>query len=462
MKTAIKRGEPAPRTKVATAVTLVGLAVTYVSLPSTDAVQIFWTAAVGVGLTIAIGTVAEAFAGVRALIRVDLLMLWVLYGLTFLEFLFPQQGIDTALSAEAANFGTAVALLGFAGLAVGRHLVPRNPGGSPAAAVNAEPRQIFYLFVLAAVFGYLYMLIAVNFDPLELLREMAWPRFSQAWTRGRYGDNVYVLLVEVGALVYLIPPLAGLVYARSWEYGIVQRTFVTLILLLTIYNGIASGTRNVIAVHVFTFFGAYYLNKQSISWTRILIQGGLSILALLIVTEYMLEFRNRGLDNFSFTNDAPTTLYVDHNMVVLSTLTAAFPAQHEFLGLEIPYVGLIHPIPRVLWPGKPDGLSVSVESIVGTDQATIACTFIGEAYMSGGILAVILASLGFGAAAEMWNRVGRKSNSGFSQVLYASGFFCAAITMRSSMWMTVTMLPSIGLWCYGKMFIRSRRATRVA
>jgi hypothetical protein len=36
----------------------------------------------------------EGTAGVRDLIRVDTLMLWSLYGLTFLEFLFPQPDVE--------------------------------------------------------------------------------------------------------------------------------------------------------------------------------------------------------------------------------------------------------------------------------------------------------------------------------------------------------------------------------
>ena len=55
-------------------------------------------------------------------------MFWVLYGLTFLEFLFPQPGVDALVSSAAASNGTNAVLLGFAGLAVGRHLVPRRGG----------------------------------------------------------------------------------------------------------------------------------------------------------------------------------------------------------------------------------------------------------------------------------------------------------------------------------------------
>jgi hypothetical protein len=97
---------------------------------------------------------------------------------------------------------------------------------------------------------------------------------------------------------------------------------------------------------------------------------------------------------------------------------------------------------------------------MGETQATLACTFVGEAYMSGGLVGVLLVGAALGAAAEMWNRIGRNVHSPFSQLLYASGFFCAAITMRSMFWLTVTMLPSLALWCYGKVFFSSPRVAR--
>src|SRR6516225_5169876 len=115
-------------TAMSTLALLCGLAVTCLSLTSTHAVGVFAPAAIGVGLSLSLATGIEARAGVRSLIRVDILALWVLYGLTLLEFLFPQSDVDAVVSPEAATSGTYAVLLGFAGLALGRHLVPRRRG----------------------------------------------------------------------------------------------------------------------------------------------------------------------------------------------------------------------------------------------------------------------------------------------------------------------------------------------
>jgi oligosaccharide repeat unit polymerase len=295
----------------------------------------------------------------------------------------------------------------------------------------------------------------VNFDLFEALRQMSLPRFAQSWSRGRYGD-AYALLYEIGALIYLIPPIAGLIYARSQDYNLIQRAMVTVVLLFTLYFGFASGTRNIVATYVITFLGAYFLTKSDLKLRQVLYLGVPILILLLLGMSYMLAFRAEGLSNYSFAQRSPDTLYIDHNMVIISRLTELFPNVYEFLGFEIPYQALIRPIPRALWPGKPEGLSVSVEAALGADPTavTFASTFVGEAYMSGGFAAVLVGGLLLGAVGAWWNGVGRDVNSPFAQLLYASGFLCAALTMRSIAWTLALALPTVALWIYGKLWHR--------
>jgi hypothetical protein len=77
--------------------------------------------------------------------------------------------------------------------------------------------------------------------------------------------------------------------------------------------------------------------------------------------------------------------------------------------------------------------------------------------MAGGMLTVLFTGLLYGAMAEMWNRLSRDINSPFQQLLYASGFFCAALSMRSMFWTSVTALPTLALWLFGKFWISSAR-----
>src|SRR5262249_50266983 len=156
------------------------------------------------------------------------------------------------------------------------------------------------------------------------------------------------------------------------------------------------------------------------------------------------------------------SFYVDLNIVNISRLTEKFPDVYDYLGLEIPMNALVRPVPRVLWPGKPIGLSVPIETALDAGPGlTLSCTYVGEAYMAGGLLAVVIAGLLFGAAAELWNRVGFSSGHQFKQIVYVSGFLCAAVTMRSMLAMAPLMLPTLALWMFGKLWL-SRAAVPVS
>jgi oligosaccharide repeat unit polymerase len=179
--------------------------------------------------------------------------------------------------------------------------------------------------------------------------------------------------------------------------------------------------------------------------------GAAALALIVVVSSYMLAIRSSGLGNLSFSETSSDSVFVDLNLVNISNLTAIFPGSYDYLGSEIPLSALVRPIPRFLWPGKPEGLSVSIESALGVGSyMTLSCTFIGEAYMSGGFFGVAIFSILFGAAAEMWNRTGRNIHSEFAQVLYASGFLCAAIGMRSMLAMAPLALPTMALWIFGK------------
>jgi oligosaccharide repeat unit polymerase len=430
---------------------MLGLAATWLSLPSNDAESIFDTAAIGVGIALLCGTAMEAFSGVRALIRTDNLMLWVLYGLTLLEFLFPQPEVNTAVSVEAATRGTGAVLLGLVGLILGRHLV--RAGSNSNVPVDLKPTHLFGFFLFAFVIGYLHIFIAVNFNPVEMIEQMSWPRFYQSWGRGKYGD-AYSLLYELNLLIYLLPPVAGLMLARANHFSTVQKTIVVSVLTLTFYYAFASGTRNVLGTYAISMFGAYALSKPNLKLKQVLMVGAPVTALLLFASTLMLEFRNFGGISWLITDSERhyDTLYIDHSIVNLSKLTDVFPEAVDYLGLEIPYQALIKPIPRILWPGKPEGLSTSIEAALGvTDNTTtLSVTFVGEAYMAFGFVGVLVAGVLFGAAAGLWNRVGQEADSSFSQLLYASGFLCAAMAMRSLLTMVPFILPTVGLWIFGR------------
>jgi oligosaccharide repeat unit polymerase len=439
-----------------TVVLLLGLFVTRISLPSDSSVAIFSHAAYGVGLTLLIAILIEASSGVRALIRVDFLVFLSLFGLTLLEFLFRQPDVEGMVGPAAASDGTNAVLVAYGGLAIGRHFVPIKQNSLQGTAIVADlpASSVFMVFIVVTVFGYLHIFLAVNFDIFEAIQQMLWPRFSQSWSRGQYGDAA-ALLFELGALINLIPPVAGLIFARAQHYSMSQKAVVVAVLIFTAYYGFASGTRSIFVTYIMTFTGMYIIAKPQLRLRHAITISAIMLAFLFAGITLMLQFRTVGLGILSST-DASASFYVDLDIVNIAHLTEKFPQVYDYLGLEVPFNALVRPIPRILWPGKPTGLSVPIEVALDSGEGlTVSCTYIGEAYMAGGLLAVLIISLSFGAATEMWNRVGLTTNQQFSQIVYVSGFLCAALAARSMLGMMPLMLPTLAIWILGRLWLRT-------
>ncbi len=386
--------------------------------------------------------------GVRNLIRADLMALAAFYFLTFFEFLFPQPGFDEMLGPESTRAAIYIVLTGFAGLLIGRHLW--HPNRPPLEKMRtSEMPAAWFVTIFWACFGigYFHMIYASGWDFSEMLYYFLEPRFSQPWTRGRLGDWSS-MLVELGMLLYLLPPLAGIVFARRHRFSAAALAGIGAGTLFTFYYGFTTGTRNIFAAYLVTFligftFATPLEKKRQVGALAIVIGA-----VLLIATTVMLEFRQIGFRNWleskpTVAETRERTMFIDYNLYAIGRLSEVFPKHHNFLGWEVPYNALIRPIPRAAWPGKPQGLSLSIEDAMDVSGLTIATTFVGEAYMAGGYLAVFCTALFFGAIAGWWSYMGSVRNSEVGTLIYASGFFAAVISMRSLFVFTTAMLPTI-------------------
>jgi oligosaccharide repeat unit polymerase len=313
--------------------------------------------------------------------------------------------------------------------------------------------------------GYLNMLIAVHFNVFDMVYYFVGPRFIQPWQRGRLGDWK-AMLYELSMILYLVPPLGGILLARRRKYPGFQVFMVMLGVVFTLFYGFSSGTRNVFASYLVTFLIGYSFAASSRQAKEILIITALSVVALLGSTKVMLDFRDVGLKDYlvqgyykdpSHTQEGQS-LAVDNNLYAISRVVEFFPEHHAYTGMEIPYLALIHPIPRVLWPNKPEGMSITVEDIFNAEGWTVATSIVGEEYMMHGLLAVFLMSVFFGACCAWWNLLSSPRNSEFGILVYASGFFSAVITMRSMNWFSTALLPTLAGLIVGCIILIRHRA----
>lgn len=431
-------------------------------IPSRNA----FTAAVVMLIAIGASALADWKRGLRNLLRVDLIALLALYFLTFFEFLFPQPSFDTVNLVQNTNKGITLIVIAMVGLAIGRHFFG-NAQSSFRFLQNVEPTPRLYFICYLGIFfiSSFFMFNAVKFNPIAVFEALIAPRFHQPWGRGQYG-NWATLLNELSLLGYVVPPLAAVIFGQREKYTRAQLAVVFILLVVQMFFAFAAGTRNVLAIYMASALGAYFIIQKEVRIKQVLLSGAATAVAFFYASEHMLHFRNIGLKSYVqhgyYKDDVQSSsmdqyaYFVDYNLQTIAALVDVFPEQYEYVGWNFPYVAATKPIPRALWKGKPKDLEMGIEQALGARGMTLAATFVGESYMAGGEIAVFGTGLFLGLLFAWWNRLGGKSNTVFSMLVYSVGFFCALISMRSLMFLTTAMLPSVALLVYAKFFLKPK------
>lgn len=421
-------------------------------------------AAVGTGVSLLLLVLIEVMRNWGSLLRVDIVCLLTLYYLLFVEFLFPQSRFDSiANGVPAVEYAIEVVLCSLGALVIGRHFTGRREKQWRLATMRLPPSSLLFLFWLFFAIGYFYMLASVSFNPGEMVAYFLEPRFSAPWQRGRFGD-ADALLYELGATIYLVPPLAGLIIARRENYSRVRVISVVLALLFTLFYGFTAGTRSIMGTYLITFLVAYFYSSTSLR-KEIFPMVALSAVIMLASTVYGIEFRTVGLRAYvgrTEVTSAPVDkpFYVDYNLYTISELVAVFPESEAYLGWHVPAWFAVRVVPRALWPGKPDGDVISPERYLAVPAGTtISATFIGEGYMCAGLAGAVFLSFAVGSLGTWWTRRAFIGGSDFGVLLYGSGFFAVVTTMRSIYMLPVALMPTLALVLLGYGLLRQQPAT---
>jgi oligosaccharide repeat unit polymerase len=449
------------------AICLAGLALTAVLLRGQTPVDIARFGAWGVLLSLGASMAMDARRNVQNVVRTDVMAILALYFLTLAEFLVKQMQYNGVAGMDTTRTAVIACIWAYAGLVVGRHLVPptkRHPFQT-LFQQKTPSSVLFGIFWGCMLIGYLNMLIAVHFNVIEMVRWFMQPRFSQPWQRGRLGDWK-AMLYELDMLLYLVPPLGGILLARRDKHPKFQVFLVMIGVAFVLFYGFSSGTRNLFDSYLVTFLIGYCFAARKEQKKEIIIMSAICAVAMVASTKIMLDFRESGFEQYitqglykqPSNTEEGQDIAVDNNLYAISRVAEYFPQHHAYTELEIPYLALIHPIPRVLWPGKPEGMSISVEDIFGAGDWTVATSVVGEEYMMHGYLAAFLMSVFFGACCAWWNLLASPKNSEFGILVYASGFFSAVITMRSMNWFSTALLPTGAGLLLGYIFLLRQRS----
>ena len=395
--------------------------------------------------------------GFRNLIRTDVVCIGALYVLTLVELLFPQPSFMELVSLPHLDAALELVILGFAGIAIGRH-APVPGVQIISAPHDISGKDLAIIGITLTLLGSLHMLVATNCNPVRIFEGLTGPRFDVPWARSRFG-GWRELLNELSLLFYLVPPITAVATIRRREISRGLLILLWLSCLLVLFKGFAGGTRNVFLINFFSLIGAYLLFTPRITIKKVALVGAASLIISSAATYHMLEFRRMGLRNYIkkelyVAEETRDNLSIDNNVASLSRVVSAFPEYYDHLGWELPIWAIVKPIPRAIWRSKPKGLSVSIEEAVGGNAGyTVSTTYLGEIYIAFGTIGVVLFSTMLGAVAAAWDSAAGSSRLSVGTAIYASGFFAAAITTRSVLWFTTAILPSAALLIAYKQFL---------
>lgn len=429
---------------------LAGAWFTVLTLHGESASQLAHYAAIGVGLSLLAGIYMDSRAGLLNLVRPDLMAILALYFLTLFEFLFTQATFDREADFNDTRQAIIACIVGFSGMVIGRHLPNVRKHPLKKIFLTPTPQGLVIAIFAACVFlGSLNMLMAVDFSVPEMFHYFVAPRFTQPWSREKLGDWK-ALLHELELILELVPPIAGVILGRrnkfkAWQLFITAAGFVYVL-----FYGFSGGTRNVFATYLVTFLIAYAFAMPRGRIKELALVSGMCAALLVVSSVMMLQFREMGLATYveggykyDIEHASEESLFIDYNLYAISRIVGYTRVKHTYLGWEVPYLAVIRIVPRAIWRDKPEGLSVSIEDIMGVSGLTIAASFVGESYLSGGWLAVFAAGIFFGVITGWWSHLASARNSELGILIYASGFLAAVISMRSIFVFTTAMLPTL-------------------
>ena len=439
--------------------------------PSEVASKVGYTWIAGIGISL----LFDARLGIRNLIRVDVFALLALYFFTFFEFIFPQPEFDLLVIPDDVVLAIHYTQIGLATLAIGRHIrIGPQHGLDYIGRIEMRRQDFLTIFFASFFLSHLYMWIAVSFNPIAWWNELLTPRFGRSWGRGRFG-NLSTLLGELQLLGYLMPPIAGVIFARWREYAKFTLFLVGLTLLVLWFVAFSSGTRNILGIQMAGFLGGLLIVQKQLKVWKIALSGGIVGIVFVYLAGHMLDFRNIGLKTYIeegyYTRDykefaqayvpeeqqIEQSYFVDYNLWRIAQMVAVFPKVYPYNGWNLAFVAITKPIPRAFWPGKPTDLNTGLEEAIGAEGYTIACTWIGEAYVAGGLPWIICVGLLIGAFCRFWNQLGRFMHAAFPLIVFASGFYSVLLLMRSLMFFTTALLPSVALIVLGTFIYNNRR-----
>ncbi len=333
------------------------------------------------------------------------LVYWVL--LDLLQGSYPLENV----SAETARFsliltGTFVSFL-WVGVMLPALRAPQSLTSIAKARVPSS--AVFRTIVVFFILCMLRFAISCKFDFVLMFSSLSKGRFSTPWAASHTG-GLSAVLDHLSYFGYLLPALTVVLHNRlpGFRRQVILSILMSLIAMAFIASG---GGRRICGVMILAALGTWVLSRRTIRIQHAILSVSL-ILGLLVLMQFLLLVRSFGLENtdgqpafqralsaFTGEKNENTSKYdhihVDDNFLRICQIVKIVPESHPHVYHKYIWWVLVRPIPRIIWPGKPEDGGFNLTEEVDA-QASLSSSIVGELYLSYGFVAVALGGFLFG------------------------------------------------------------------
>lgn len=331
-----------------------------------------------------------------------------------------------------------------------------------AAATELSTRTWFVLGCVCFALGMLYYWYRSDFDAARMIAALGGSRWSMPWARGKLGD--WDAFVEhLCYFGYLLPPIA-VILARKRGWISLQTLLIVAAAIVVAMFLAQGGGRRVIGVAGGAALLTWVLLRQRLRITEIVVLG-MGVGLLLAMMQVVLTYRTVGLSE-AFKETPTRTRYsqkrydhihVDDNILRLAQAIDLVPSSHPYVYEKQLFFILARPVPRALWPEKPVDPGFDLAKLTHNTGTSLSMSFIGECYVSYGLVAVIIGGLLYGALARTAAQF-VSCNTDTGRVMYAlagMALFAGIRSLQDLILMSYTILCIVVLLG----FVRSRTTT---
>lgn len=336
----------------------------------------------------------------------------------------------------------------------------RRPWKLPRFIMRASTRDLsadtaFKVAIVCFLIGVFYFLFKAGFDPEVVIDSFTVGRWDAVWSRTGPEGGWDAFVEHLSYFGMLLPCLAVVIGRRA---GWLDLKTITCWVLSISYAAFQAqgGNRRYVGVMFGAAIVVWLLSSSRLGLKQQVVVVAYAA-ALLVAMNLMLAYRGGGVASFGEEDDvlfeSVGEVRVDDNFLRLAQSVHLVPAYEPYVWYDYAWFALIRPIPRVFWPGKPLAPNFRIMDYINTG-ASLSSSVVGEFYVSGGLLAVLVGGWFYGRLGLCARSLLAGERTLTSDMLYSTwlmALFAGCRSMQDLVMMSYVVLALLAiLWAIGR------------